>query len=267
MQGALTTDGTVIGVLADRLLKSVTSSKYRQALMAQSLVLMSPFNPEAGFDVGNAMARNKYVYCLADAAVIVHSGTKGGTWNGAIENLRNAWVPLWVKPANDSESGNAQLVAKGARWLPAIEGKLDIRGLFERPLKTENLPGPGTLFESPVISDEAAVGEDQRGFEQGIVAEAGAPGNQDKANGSEREDYVACNNMTLYECFLYRMQVLTKKEAKTVDQLLKELEVSKAQLNVWLKRATDEGKLNKKKSPVRYTWLSSKSKHKQATIF
>lgn len=43
--------------------------------MAMNLVLMSPFNPEAGFDVGNAMARNKYVYCLADAAVVVHSGT------------------------------------------------------------------------------------------------------------------------------------------------------------------------------------------------
>ena len=61
MLGALEKEGTVIGVLSDRLLKAATSSKYRPALMARNLVLMSPFNPEAGFDVGNAMARNKYV--------------------------------------------------------------------------------------------------------------------------------------------------------------------------------------------------------------
>jgi hypothetical protein len=29
----------------------------------------------------------------------------------------------------------------------------------------------------------------------------------------------------------------------------------------------DEGKLNKKRSPVRYAWLSSKPRLKQATIF
>jgi len=133
MQGALEKDGTVIGVRADRLLKAATSSRYRQALMAQNLVLM------AGFDVGSAMARNKYVYCLADAALVVHSDIKGGTWNGAIENLKNAWVPLWVKPMDDKESGNAQLAAKGARWLPAIREKLDIRQLVERPLETEIL--------------------------------------------------------------------------------------------------------------------------------
>ena len=244
MIGALAKEGTVIGVLADRLLKAATSSKYRQALMAQNLVLMSPFNPESGFDVGNAMARNKYVYCLADAAVIVHSGTKGGTWSGALENLKNAWVPLWVKPTNDSGSGNAQLVVKGARWLPVKEGKLDIRKLFERPPEPESPPRAGSLFDTPAIPDKAAVGEDQEVFEG-----------------------EACNIMTFYEFFLHRMQILTAREAKTADRLLKELDISKTQLNVWLKRATEEGKLEKKKAPVRYAWLSSKPKPKQAPIF
>jgi len=264
MQGALEKDGTVIGVLADRLLKAAASSRYRQALMAQNLVLLSPFNPEAGFDVGNAMARNKYVYCMADAALVVHSDTKGGTWSGALENLKNAWVPLWVQPNNDKGSGNAQLAAKGARWLPATEGKLDIRQLFERPLKPEGLP---TLFDHPVIPDEAAVGEDQEVFELEIQAEAGSPGDEDAVNTAESEDWRACNEMTLYEFFLCRMQALTEKEAKTADQLRKELDVSKNQLNVWLKRATEEGQLNKKKGPVRYAWIPSKPKPKQTTIF
>ena len=118
MLGALETEGTVIGVMADSLLKASSSRKYRQHIMNNNLVLISPFYPEAGFSPGNAMQRNKYIYCLSDSAVAVHSGTKGGTWNGAIENINKQWVPLWVKETQDSEAGNAQLVAKGARWLP-----------------------------------------------------------------------------------------------------------------------------------------------------
>ncbi|MCL4371009.1 MAG: DNA-protecting protein DprA [Chloroflexi bacterium] len=129
MLAALECDGTAVGVLSDSLLRLATSAKYRKFLMANNLVLVSPFNPEAGFDVGNAMARNKYVYCLSDAAVVVSSTLgKGGTWNGAVEDLKHRWVPLWVKSRLDGESGNAELVRKGARWLP--EGELDMAALF-----------------------------------------------------------------------------------------------------------------------------------------
>src|SRR3990172_8427415 len=97
MLGALEHEGTVIGVLADSLLKAATSNKYRKYLVNNNLVLISPYYPEAGFNAGNAMSRNKYIYCLTDAAIVVQSGTEGGTWNGAIENLKKEWVPLWVK--------------------------------------------------------------------------------------------------------------------------------------------------------------------------
>ncbi|MEO6194807.1 MAG: DNA-processing protein DprA [Thermoanaerobaculia bacterium] len=120
MLGALESQGTAAGVLADSLLRAATSAKYRQGLMGKSLVLVSPFNPEAAFDAGNAMTRNKYIYCLADAAVVVTAGKEsGGTWNGATENLKHGWVPLWVKEHPDSNSGNAALVQQGARWLTA----------------------------------------------------------------------------------------------------------------------------------------------------
>jgi predicted Rossmann fold nucleotide-binding protein DprA/Smf involved in DNA uptake len=119
MLGALEQEGTVVGALADSLLRAATSARYRKGLMSNRLVLISSFNPEAGFDAGNAMARNKYIYCLADAAVVVSSSEdSGGTWNGAIENLRRGWVPLWVKPPAEGASGNAELVRRGARWLP-----------------------------------------------------------------------------------------------------------------------------------------------------
>jgi predicted Rossmann fold nucleotide-binding protein DprA/Smf involved in DNA uptake len=295
MLGALEKEGTVIGVLSDRLLKAATSSKYRPALMARNLVLMSPFNPEAGFDVGNAMARNKYVYCLADAAVIVHSGTTGGTWSGALENLKHGWVPMWVKPTDDLKSGNAQIVAKGARWLPGQEGKLDTRQLFERQNEKEKPPRPGSVFDPPVIPTKTAVGEDQSGFERETAAEtvaaldhpteaaeppeaevsnpagaeAGTAGAdvEGEAHTADRGEWEACHNMSFYEFFLRRMETPTGKEPKTIEQLLGELDISKTQLAAWLKRAVSEKHLRKLSKPVRYAWLAPEPKPKQASIF
>jgi len=296
MLGTLEKQGTVIGVMADRLLKEATSAKFRPALMAGDLVLMSPFNPEAGFDVGNAMARNKYVYCLADAAVVVHSETKGGTWSGAIENLKHGWVPLWVKPSSDGKSGNSQLVAKGARWLPGDGEQPDIGPLVEKPDKAELPPEAEGLFGTPLPSTGTAVGEDQSEFEPGsgaaIAAEhedpveasglpafeisepseaktgvAGTDGAHEKPS-EESDEWEAFKNMTFYDFFLRRIETLTSREAKTVEELSVALDISKAQLNAWLKRATEEGKLKKTAKPrLRYAWLSPEPKPKQASIF
>ncbi len=290
MLGALEKEGTVIGVLSDRLLKAATSSKFRPALMARSLVLLSPFNPEAGFDVGNAMARNKYVYCLADAAVIVHSGTTGGTWSGALENLKHGWVPLWVKPSDDGRSGNAQLVEKGGRWLPLIERKPDIRQFFEIPAHPQGPPPSGDLFGPLGTPTKTAVGEDQIGFgpkiaaenamafdnpaqaieppadegsepaDAGVILESGLP-------KEESEEWETINNMSFYEIFLRRMEILTVKEAKSPEQLQGELEICKTQLNAWLKRAVSEKRLRKLGQPVRYVRISSEPKPKQASVF
>jgi predicted Rossmann fold nucleotide-binding protein DprA/Smf involved in DNA uptake len=61
MLGAINAGGSAIGIVADSLLRAATSKKWRNALMDGRLVLLSPFYPEAGFSVGNAMARNKYI--------------------------------------------------------------------------------------------------------------------------------------------------------------------------------------------------------------
>ena len=119
MQGALERGGAALGVLADSLLRSAMAAGYRQYILSGDLALISPFNPEARFHVGKAMERNAYIYCLADAAVVVGSEAgKGGTWNGAEENLKHGRVPLWVKPDEAPGSGNPELVRRGAKWLP-----------------------------------------------------------------------------------------------------------------------------------------------------
>ena len=136
MLGALEVEGTVIGVLADSLLRASLSAKYREHLVANNLVLVSPFYPEAGFNVGNAMQRNKYIYCLSNAAFVVQSGTSGGTWSGALENLKKNWVPLWVRKSNTPSSGNEQIVQKGGNWESSNPEDINFQKLFD--LNVEN---------------------------------------------------------------------------------------------------------------------------------
>ena len=97
-------------MMANGLLKACTAQKFRKHL-TQNLALVSPFYPEVGFNVGNAMARNKYIYCLSEAAIAVHSGKDGGTWSGALENLKKNWVPMWIKRIDDPEAGK-----RSRRW-------------------------------------------------------------------------------------------------------------------------------------------------------
>ena len=130
MLGALKHKGTAIGILANDLYRAASSLKYREHVLSGDLVLMSPFSPNARFNVGLAMARNRYVYCLADTAVVVSSTPeKGGTWRGAVENIKAGWVPLWVKHSECTKSGNAELVQMGGKWLPKT-GPASIASLF-----------------------------------------------------------------------------------------------------------------------------------------
>ena len=127
MLGSLEAEGAAVGALAAGLQRAATSRKWRDALERRDLALTSPFGPTAGFSPGNAMGRNRYIYCLATAAVVVASAHgSGGTWAGAVENLRHGWVRLWVHRSTTAGSGNAALVAKGAHRLSA-----DCEHLFE----------------------------------------------------------------------------------------------------------------------------------------
>ncbi|MBK7210546.1 MAG: DNA-protecting protein DprA [Xanthomonadales bacterium] len=254
MLGALASEGTVIGVLADSLLRASNSATYRSALMDGNLVLISPFNPEAGFDVGNAMARNKYIYCLADAAVVIStSKSKGGTWSGAIENLKHGWIPLWIKSHTDHASGNAALVDQGAQWLP--EYNLDFDALMQAPT-TKATTEPNSLFDAN-LSD---VNDSTPSLALESEVETTLP---DRANasivgqGSEAAITVEHNlephgNLDLYEHFLLKLATATREAPATVEALQNELDLVKAQLNEWLKRAVKEGRIEKSAKPVRY---------------
>ena len=242
MLGALEHEGTVIGVLADSLLKAATSNKYRKYLVNNNLVLISPYYPEAGFNAGNAMSRNKYIYCLADAAIVVQSGTEGGTWNGAIENLKKEWVPLWVKETKDPTSGNSLLIQKGASPLPADLSRLNVSSLFK---------------EINYITADASIDL----FKQSIVREQPGKIYNNEAINDENTNQPfstkALDEINIYQFFLIKLAKLTINNAKTPDELSNELDVTKSQLNIWLKKAVLEKKIKKLNKPVRYQSLAN----------
>lgn len=234
MLGALGREGTAVGVLSDSLLRVATSARFRPSLLNGNLALISPFNPEAGFDVGNAMGRNKYIYCLADKAVVIAADKEqGGTWSGAVENLRHGWTPLWIKPHSDPASGNAELVRRGGRWLPAELGDLaalcvrEATPAVDRPLALVAEPAPPALKLREISTPVAN----------------------------------ALDKLGLYQLFLHHLRTLTAKMPFTdqdLQDLLARLEIGKPQLRDWLKRAIEEGQVTKLTKPVRYQWRSTR---------
>jgi DNA processing protein len=120
MRGALEAGGKVVGILADSLERAALNREYRAPLMEGRLVLVSPCDPMAGFNVGNAMQRNKLIYALADAGLVISSDyQKGGTWTGAAEQLTKLrFVPVFVRSRGELGRGITALQILGAHPWP-----------------------------------------------------------------------------------------------------------------------------------------------------
>lgn len=111
---ALDEGGNVVGVLPDGLAKAAVSKKYRKALKSGNLALFSATDPGAGFSVGNAMGRNTYIYAMSDYCLIISSASgKGGTWSGAVHNLKKNYIPLFVRQDETVPRGNLDLIEMG----------------------------------------------------------------------------------------------------------------------------------------------------------
>jgi len=107
-------DGCAIEFLADSMVKKIKDHQYSQFIREKKLLLLSAVKPDAGFNVGNAMQRNKYIYTQSEATTVVKSNyNQGGTWNGAVENLKQGWVPEFCLK-NENCLGNNELIKKGA---------------------------------------------------------------------------------------------------------------------------------------------------------
>ena len=111
---ALENNGIIIEYLSDSLLKKIKKKNIINAIRNKQLLLLSSSKPDAGFNVGMAMARNKYIYSQSEATIVIKSDyKKGGSWNGAVEAMKKGYCKV-VCRENENSKGNIELINNGA---------------------------------------------------------------------------------------------------------------------------------------------------------
>lgn len=252
MSTALSEGGYVIGVLGHGLAQASTSKKYRPGLQNNTLILVSPYNPEAGFSVGTAMGRNKYIYTLSDACLVVSSDLKGGTWNGANENLKHRWVPLLVRDDSTIPKGNKKLIALGATPvnLESFASPNDFPGwLKSLPLPAE--PAPAATQAELFQSDMAEGNKGSAAYPQDSEAVSELKVTEENLKYSIDPDIA-----DLFEVIWpYFERALVSP--KTVDDLAEGFKLDQKQTNDWLEKAFKLGRVKKLSSPVRYQLIKN----------
>jgi len=214
MSAALTAGGHAIGVLSDSLERAALARDNRQPLIDGQLLLLSPYHPSAPFHVGHAMQRNKFIYALADASLIIAADLEtGGTWAGAIEQLkRYHFGPLYVRQTD--HPGNTALITRGATPWPT-------------PQDPESLLATLSQAPAPQVPQQETLP-----FLTAPVP-AQTPANQ---------LWTATRDIL--------RQVLA--EPHTEASLAEVLQVGKVQAKAWLARLAEEGGVEKLSKPLRY---------------
>lgn len=242
MNGALETGGRVAGVLACDLERAAMDREHRNLLLEEKLLLLSPFDPRVRFNPGHAMQRNKAIYALADAALVVNAtANQGGTWNGAIEQLRKyRAVPVYVRSTGERSEGIEALQREGAsRW----PNPNDVRGMAEAldaPFSTGAIRPCQTDLPIPVQPESGGAGSAVTEPDVPIGESLRSTGESD-INRAE-EMYRAVRPIVL--------RVLA--DPKNPKVCAEELGVSKQTADRWLKRLVDEGAAERRTRPVRY---------------
>ena len=251
MHGALMAGGEVAGVLADSLERGALARDNREPLMEGRLVLVSPYDPAAGFNVGHAMQRNKVIYAVADAALVVTSDfEKGGTWTGAIEQLeRLRFVPVFVRSGTNAGKGNSALLGRGGIPWPD-------------PKSSDEL-GMALL-----VADESVAAEPKQDTLPLTLREKPAgyktvPGTEPVALTVEKSESPVLDAKLPPEMdLLNKVREILRREltdARTEAEVASLLGVAKAQAKAWIVRLVEEAVLEKvtKPKPVRYRTLKS----------
>ena len=280
MRGALDSGGRVVGVLADGLEKAAMLREHREALKDGRLVLVSPYDPAVRFQVGHAMQRNKLIYALSDAALVVDSDyEKGGTWTGATEQLdKLKLVPVYVRAKGEMGKGLAGLRERGAMPWPEPGTPEDLKRILDA--------APGVEYGAPAqqaLSMDAREGpassEDVR--QAGPAAPVSAPetgampdttpadelfatvrGLIEGMNGPRTEDTVADTlAVTTKQAGDWLVRFAEEKIRRlfkgadvhqTETEIIDKLQVSGKQVRACLKRLVNDGVLDKLARPVKY---------------
>ena len=241
MRGALDAGGTVACVLADRLERAATHRDHRDALMNDRLVLICPYDPAAGFLVGHAMQRNKLIYALADAALVVGAEfEKGGTWAGAVEQLdRHRFVSVYVRATGETGKGLDGLLDHGAKPWPGPDDAAALCSLLDAPPEAGPTPGPPPLLRE--ARSDRAPADDAPPTRAATPQPVVEPGSGDGLTPAEKL-------LAAVEGLLLPYLAEPRTEADVAEAL----DVQKPQARSWLKRLVDDGRIERLSRPVRY---------------
>jgi predicted Rossmann fold nucleotide-binding protein DprA/Smf involved in DNA uptake len=266
MRGALQAGGRVIGVMADSLEKAAMNREHREMLMEGQLVLISPYDPGAGFNVGNAMQRNKLIYALSDAALVVNSDLgKGGTWAGAVEQLdKLRLVPVYVRSSGAENKAFVALQQKGALpWPNPTDSEGLVAALSTESVSNDSKPVSSQLgiemadvampmpiksvaktdlaITGDTPSDVAIASSDSLLVSTGSVRLPEVPVRSEVISIDPAE--------MLFEAAKHSISlvlVMPKKDAVIAEAL----KVNKAQMKDWLLRLIDDGYIEKAKGSL-----------------
>lgn len=246
MRGALESSGKSIGVMADSLERAALNRDNRNWLLEEQLTLVSPYDPNVGFNVGHAMQRNKVIYALADAALVVSADyEKGGTWAGASEQLqRLKLVPVYMRSTGEIGRGLEELAKMGAQPWPAPKDKDEFLAILQHPAPV------GANWQSEILfraDAETTNGVPERHTEEGYRAGVSPAdmANGHTLNGSHPKQEPAELLLERVREILIELLATPKKESEIAE----ELQVSGAQTKLWLQKLVQEGVLEKRTRP------------------
>ncbi|MEA1969329.1 MAG: DNA-processing protein DprA [Thermodesulfobacteriota bacterium] len=271
MIASLENKGTAVGILTNDLLKAALSKKWRQYLKQNQLLLLSTYYPEASFNIGNAMGRNKYIYCLSDHALVVRSDEgKGGTWAGATENLKKIGIPLFVKQPS-TVAGNEVLIKMGAHplyriddtqqpdskdWLLNQLTNTNRRNLNAETVTKNFYPELNTKDYNDTIQNKTV---SKKSYMETDPIEKIKKSEKKKSNSInsninlpeasyDHEDF-------FYLYFIHYLEYLLKQQSQISLSKLKELrkDLAQKQITDWLDRAAEEEIIERKGTKRIYT--------------
>ncbi len=241
MQATVDQGGRAIGVLAEGLGRASVAPRYHDAILDGHLTLISPYEPDSRWFAYTAMDRNKLVYALADAALVVSSGDeKGGTWAGAIEALRHKRVPVYVRANNEElPPGNRKLIQAGAR--PFSEQSMD-----DISLMFQQSPVTAPLFEQPSQETTLANGATRNA--------TAVPSAYPEVEQTQMNSGAALNESHPIDPYEYVAKLIPSVLSEPKDErgFAQSLNVVPTQAKAWLKRAVEEGIVRRLTKPIRY---------------
>ncbi len=251
MREAMAAGGCVVGVLADGLLRKSLRKDHREAIHDRRLAMISTVHPEAGFNVGAAMGRNKLIYAFADFGLAVKAELKkGGTWAGAEEELkRTNGCPVFIHPEFSASKAVDALVSLGARSFPELQADTPLPRILS--LAVASAPVPAAAEEMLDLFPEEQPSPPTPKPPTRVAAEN--PGPAVPSCKEEPETFAV--EPSLHASIFEAVWPLLARELQTPRssaELAKAMELRKSQVDDWLKHACNQGLARKLAKPVRF---------------